>query len=80
MAVQDDSREKEMCQLLGLREGEGRSEVDAFFDFEENERVHSAPIELKSTTTGSVSTDRRGTSQCRCPRHYPPNTTRHNAV
>ena len=58
MAVQDDSREKEMCQLLDLREGEGRSEVDAFFDFEENERVHSAPIELKSTTTGSVSTAR----------------------
>lgn len=58
MAVQDDSREKEMCQLLGLREEEGRSEVDAFFDFEENKRAHSAPIELKSTTTGSVSTAR----------------------
>ena len=58
MAVQDDIREKEMCQLLGLREGEGRSEVDAFFDFEANEKVYSAPIELKSTTTGSVSTAR----------------------
>ena len=54
MAVQDDRREKEMCQLLGLREGAGRSEVDAFFDFE----AYSAPIELKSTTTGSVSTAR----------------------
>ncbi len=58
MAVQDDSREKEMCQLLGLREGAGRSEVDAFFDFEANGRVYSTPIELKSTTTGSVSTAR----------------------
>ena len=58
MAVQDDSREKEMYQLLGLREGEGRSEVDAFFDFAANGRFYSAPIELKSTTTGSVSTAR----------------------
>ena len=58
MAVQDDSREKEMFQLLGLREGEGRSEVDAFFDFEADEKVCSTPIELKSTTTGSVSTAR----------------------
>ena len=58
MAVQDDSREKEICQLLGLREGEGRSEVDAFFDFAANERMYSAPIELKSTTQDSVSTAR----------------------
>ena len=58
MAVQDDSREKEVCQLLGLREGEGRSEVDAFFDFAANGKSYSAPIELKSTTTGSVSTAR----------------------
>ncbi|MYC72471.1 MAG: hypothetical protein F4X17_17350 [Gemmatimonadetes bacterium] len=58
MAVQDDSREKEVCQLLGLREGEGRSEVDAFFDFAANGTFYSAPIELKSTTTGSVSTAR----------------------
>ena len=58
MAVQDDRREKEMCQLLGLQEGEGRSEVDAFFDFVANEKFYSAPIELKSTTTGSVSTAR----------------------
>ncbi len=58
MAVQDDSREKEMCQLLGLREGKGRSEVDAFFDFAANGTFYSAPIELKSTTTGSVSTAR----------------------
>lgn len=58
MAVQDDSREKEMCQLLSLRQGEGRSAVDAFFDFVANENVYSAPIELKSTTTGSVATAR----------------------
>lgn len=58
MVVQDDRREKEMCQLLGLRGGAGRSEEDAFFDFEANGRMCSAPIELKSTTTDSVSTAR----------------------
>lgn len=58
MAVQDDRREKEMCQLIGLREGEGRSDVDAFFDFEAYGKVYSSPIELKSTTNYSVSTAR----------------------
>lgn len=58
MAVQDDRREREMCQLLGLREGEGRSEVDAFFDFDVLGKAYSAPIELKSTTSDSVSTAR----------------------
>ena len=58
MAVQDDRREKEMCQLIGLREGEGRSEVDAFFDFEARGKAYSSPIELKSTTSYSVSTAR----------------------
>ena len=58
MAVQDDQREREMCQLLGLREGKGRSEVDAFFDFDVLGKAYSAPIELKSTTNDSVSTAR----------------------
>ena len=55
-AVQDDRRENEMSSLLGLRKGVGRSEVDAYCDFEESHCVYSVPVELKSTTTGSVST------------------------
>lgn len=58
MAVQDDRREREMCQLIGLREGEGRSDIDAFLDFEALGRDYSVPIELKSTTNFSVSTAR----------------------
>ena len=58
MAVQDDRREREMCQIIGLRKGEGRSDVDAFFDFESRGKFYSAPIELKSTTGGAVSTAR----------------------
>ena len=40
MAVQDDQREREMCQIIGLRKGEGRSDVDAFLDFEAYGIVH----------------------------------------
>lgn len=58
MAVQDDRREREMCQLIGLRAGEGRSDVDAFFDFDIPGQSYSVPIELKSTTNYSVSTAR----------------------
>jgi len=58
MAVQDDRREGEMYQLIGLRAGEGRSEVDAFLDFVVSGQSYSAPIELKSTTNYSVSTAR----------------------
>jgi hypothetical protein len=58
MAIQDDRREREMCQLIGLRRGEGRSEVDAFLDFEVSGKIFSAPIELKSTTSNTVSTAR----------------------
>ena len=58
MAIQDDRRELEMCALLGLRRGEGRSEVDAFLDFQEKGEDRVCPVELKSTTTGSVSTAR----------------------
>ncbi len=58
MAVQDERREKEMCKLLGLREGDGRSGVDAFLDFSSRGKMIAAPIELKSTTSDSVSTAR----------------------
>ena len=58
MAIQDDRRERGMCQLIGLRKGEGRSEVDAFLDFEVTGKIFSAPIELKSTTSNTVSTAR----------------------
>ncbi len=58
MAVQDDRREREMCRILGLREGVGRSDVDAFLDFEALAKAYAVPIELKSTTNYSVSTAR----------------------
>ena len=58
MAVQDDKRETEMRELVGLRSGEGRSGIDAYFDFVASGRRYAAPIELKSTTVGSVSTAR----------------------
>ena len=47
-----------MCMLLGLRQGDGRSGVDAFLDFTADGKRYSAPLELKSTTGGSVSTAR----------------------
>ena len=58
VAVQDDHRETEMRQLVGLRTGEGRSGIDAYFDFTVRGRHYAVPIELKSTTVGSVSTAR----------------------
>ncbi len=47
-----------MRELLGLRAGEGRADVDAFFDFSSKGLRYATPIELKSTTVGSVSTGR----------------------
>ena len=58
MAVQDDEREVEMREIIGLRRGEGRSGVDAYMDFTERRQPYAAPIELKSTTVGAVSTGR----------------------
>lgn len=58
MAVQDDRREVEVREIVGLRAGEGRSGVDAYLDFKAGGRRYSVPIELKSTTVGSVSTAR----------------------
>ncbi|UZE23943.1 hypothetical protein LOY67_00570 [Pseudomonas sp. B21-056] len=53
---QDDTREKEMCDLFALRkdETEGRSGIDAFLDFEGK----IIPFELKTTSKGSVTTVR----------------------
>ena len=47
-----------MRELVGLRAGGERSGVDAFFDFDANDRKYAVPIELKSTTIGLVSTAR----------------------
>ena len=58
MAVQDDARETEVRELIGLRAGAGRSDIDAFFDFTFDGRQYATPIELKSTTVGAVSTGR----------------------
>ena len=58
MAVQDDEREVEMRETIGLRRGDGRSGVDAYMDFTTGGRPYSVPIELKSTTVGTVSTAR----------------------
>ena len=58
MAVQDDEREVEMREIIGLRKGDGRSGVDAYMDFAARGLRYCVPIELKSTTVGSVSTAR----------------------
>ena len=58
MAVQDDKRERLMCRLLKLKAGGTRSGVDAFLDTSDARRHFSIPLELKSTTTGSISTAR----------------------
>ena len=58
MPVQDDAREIEVRELIGLRAGGGRSDIDAFLHFRSNGRQYATPIELKSTTVGSVSTGR----------------------
>ena len=58
MAVQDDRRELEMCALIGLTPGSSRSGVDAAFEFMEQGHRYAAPVELKSTTSRSVSTGR----------------------
>jgi hypothetical protein len=56
MPVQDDVRERELTQLFNLwvPEQRRRDETDAFLRF----AGHKLPFELKSTTSGSVSTVR----------------------
>ncbi len=58
MAVQNDDREQELIRLAGLRAGSSRSGIDAFLDFSANGTRYAAPIELKSSTSRSVSTAR----------------------
>ena len=58
MAVQDDRREVEVRDLIGLRSGGSRSGVDAYFDFSDGNQRYAAPVELKSTTNRTVSTAR----------------------
>lgn len=58
MAVQDDRRETEIRKVLRLRPGRSRSGVDAYLEFVRGGIRYAAPLELKSTTTGSVSTAR----------------------
>lgn len=55
MAVQDDRREIEICKLLGLERGTTRSGVDAYYS---SKNKKSISVEVKSTTTGSISTAR----------------------
>ena len=47
-----------MSHLLGLKPGESRSGVDAYFEFKADGLSYSTPVELKSTTKESVSTAR----------------------
>ena len=47
-----------MRKLVGMRAGEGRSGIDACLDFVAGGRRYAVPVELKSTTVGSVSTAR----------------------
>lgn len=56
MPVQDDAREKELTQLFNLwvPEQRSRGDTDAFLRIDGTEQ----PFELKSTTSGSVSTVR----------------------
>ena len=58
MTVQDDRREVEVRDRIGLRGGETRSGVDAYFDFSDEGRRYAVPVELKSTTNRTVSTAR----------------------
>ena len=47
-----------MRELVGLRSRAHRSGIDAYFDFVVGGRRYAVPVELKSTTVGSVSTAR----------------------
>ena len=47
-----------MRELVGLRSRAHRSGIDAYFDFVVGGRRYTVPVELKSTTVGSVSTAR----------------------
>ncbi len=57
MAIQDDARENAQRELFGLikPDGEGRSGVDAIMKLDKDTEL---PFELKTTTSGSVTTVR----------------------
>lgn len=57
MAIQDDEREQEQIKLFGLTKPaeEGRSGIDAILILEDGSNI---PFELKTTTSGSVTTVR----------------------
>ncbi|MDR0847512.1 MAG: hypothetical protein LBN10_00480 [Propionibacteriaceae bacterium] len=56
MPVQDDARENQMVQLFNLTvpDNRGRGDIDAYLQID----GRTVPFELKSTTSGSVSTVR----------------------
>ena len=57
MAVQDDAREQELCNLFNLEwdTEHSRGGNDAWFEIERDKKVHYIPVEVKSTTNESVS-------------------------
>lgn len=60
MAVQDDSREQELCNLFNLvwDPEHARGGEDAWFEMKVKGRMVRVPVEVKSTTTDTVSTAR----------------------
>lgn len=60
MAVQDDSREQELCNLFNLvwDPDHARGGEDAWFEAKVKGRTVRVPVEVKSTTTDTVGTAR----------------------
>lgn len=60
MAVQDDSREQELCNLFNLvwDPDHARGGEDAWFETMVRGKAMQVPVEVKSTTTGTISTAR----------------------
>ncbi len=60
MAVQDDAREQELCNLFNLEwdPEHARGGDDAWFESEIDGKILRIPVEVKSTTTDTVSTAR----------------------
>ncbi len=60
MAVQDDSREQELCNLFNLvwDPDHARGGEDAWFETKVKGKALQVPVEVKSTTTDTISTAR----------------------
>lgn len=60
MAVQDDSREQELCNLFNLvwDPDHARGGEDAWFETKVRGKMLRVPVEVKSTTNDSISTAR----------------------